>query len=78
MNKFLLQQAQGKAEGGTINSVSNPTQSSSNGSYRDSLIERLANVLNRLADDGISAAVTLDDIERKQHLRDRARKFGSK
>lgn len=78
MNKFLLQQAQGKAEGGTINSVSNPTQPLSNGSYRDSLIERLANVLNRLADDGISAAVTLDDIERKQHLRDRARKFGSK
>ena len=78
MNKFLLQQAQGKAEGGVINSVSNPTQPLSNGSYRDSLIERLANVLNRLADDGISAAVTLDDIERKQHLRDRARKFGSK
>lgn len=78
MNKFLLQQAQGKAEGGVINSVSNPTQPLSNGSYRDSLIERLANVLNRLADDGISAAVTLDDIERKQQLRDRARKFGSK
>lgn len=78
MNKFLLQQAQGKAEGGVINSVSTPTQPLSNGSYRDSLIERLANVLNRLADDGISAAVTLDDIERKQHLRDRARKFGSK
>ena len=78
MNKFLLQQAQGKAEGGVINSVSNPTQPLSNGSYRDSLIERLTNVLNRLADDGISAAVTLDDIERKQQLRDRARKFGSK
>ena len=78
MNKFLLQQAQGKAEGGVINSVSNPTQPLPNGSYRDSLIERLTNVLNRLADDGISAAVTLDDIERKQQLRDRARKFGSK
>ena len=78
MNKFLLQQAQGKAEGGVINSASNPTQPLPNGSYRDSLIERLTNVLNRLADDGISAAVTLDDIERKQQLRDRARKFGSK
>ena len=78
MNKFLLQQAQGKAEGGVISPDSLTTQPTSHGSYRDSLIERLTNVLNRLADDGISAAVTLDDIERKQQLRDRARKFGSK
>ena len=81
MNKFLLQQAGGRASGGNITpgipSV-NDVRPLARDSYKDTLIERLTSVLNRLADDGIPASVAIDDIERKQQLRNRSRKFGSK
>lgn len=81
MNKFLLQQAGGRASGGNITpgipSV-NDVHPLARDSYKDALIERLTSVLNRLADDGIPASVAIDDIERKQQLRNRSRKFGSK
>ena len=81
MNKFLLQQVSGRASGGNITpgipSV-NDVRPLARDSYKDTLIERLTSVLNRLADDGIPASVAIDDIERKQQLRNRSRKFGSK
>ena len=81
MNKFLLQQAGGRASGGNITpgipSV-NDVRPLVRDSHKDALIERLTSVLNRLADDGIPASVAIDDIERKQQLRNRSRKFGSK
>ena len=81
MNKFLLQQVGGRASGGNITpgipSV-NDVRPLARDSYKDTLIERLTSVLNRLADDGIPASVAIDDIERKQQLRNRSRKFGSK
>lgn len=78
MGKFLIQQAQGRASGGTVAPTVNNIHSIARDSYKDTLIERLTNVLDRIADDGIPASVALDDIERKQQLRDKSRKFGSK
>lgn len=78
MGKFLIQQAQGCASGGTVTPTVSDMRSVARDSYKDTLIERLTNVLDRLADDGIPASVAIDDIERKQQLRDRSRKFGSK
>ena len=78
MGKFLIQQAQGRASGGTVTPTVSDVRSVARDSYKDTLIERLTNVLDRFADDGIPASVAIDDIERKQQLRDRSRKFGSK
>ena len=81
MNKLLLQQAAGRAEGGPVNPAmpsAYPSQPLTPGSSASTLIERLTAVLNRLASEGIPAAVALDDIDRMQQLRNRARQFGSK
>lgn len=81
MNKLLLQQAAGRAEGGPVNPAmpsASPSQPLTPGSSASTLIERLTAVLNRLASEGIPAAVALDDIDRMQQLRNRARQFGSK
>ena len=81
MNKFLMQQAAGRTEGGPVNPAmpsAYPSQPLTPGSSASTLIERLTAVLNRLASDGIPAAVALDDIDRMQQLRNRARQFGSK
>ena len=78
MNKFLIQQAGGRASGGNITPSASDVRPVAQDSYKDTLIERLTTVLDRLANDGIPASVAIDDIERKQQLRDRARRFGSK
>lgn len=81
MNKLLLQQAAGRAEGGPVNPAmpsAYPSQPLTPGSSASTLIERLTAVLNRLASEGIPAAVALDDIDRMQQLRNRSRQFGSK
>ena len=81
MNKFLMQQAAGRAEGGPVNPAmpsASPSQPLTPGSSASTLIERLTSVLNRLASEGIPAAVALDDIDRMQQLRNRSRQFGSK
>ena len=81
MNKFLMQQAAGRTEGGPVNPAmpsAYPSQPLTPGSSASTLIERLTAVLNRLASEGIPAAVALDDIDRMQQLRNRSRQFGSK
>lgn len=42
------------------------------------LIRRLTDVLDRLATEGIPASVALNELEQKQQLHDKARRFGSK
>ena len=78
MNKFLIQQAQGRASGGYITPTVNDVRSVVKDSYKDTLIERLTDVLDRLSVDGIPASVSLNEIEQKQQLQDKARRFGSK
>lgn len=78
MNKFLVQQAQGRASGGYVTPTVNDVRGVVKASYKDTLIERLTDVLDRLSVDGIPASVSLNEIEQKQQLQDKARRFGSK
>lgn len=78
MSKFLLQQAQGRASGGTIAPTVAEVRPMARDSYKDTLIERLTAVLDRISTEGIPASVALDELEQKQQLLDKARKFGSK
>lgn len=78
MNKFLVQQAQGRASGGYVTPTVNDVRGVVKDSYKDTLIERLTGVLDRLSVDGIPASVSLNEIEQKQQLQDKARRFGSK
>ena len=78
MNKFLVQQAQGRASGGYVTPTVNDVRGVIKDSYKDTLIERLTDVLDRLSVDGIPASVSLNEIEQKQLLQDKARRFGSK
>lgn len=78
MNKFLVQQAQGHASGGYVTPTVNDVRGVAKDSYKDTLIERLTDVLDRLSVDGIPASVSLNEIEQKQQLQDKARRFGSK
>lgn len=78
MNKFLVQQAQGRASGGYVTPTVNDVRGVVKDSYKDTLIERLTEVLDRLSVDGIPASVSLNEIEQKQQLQDKARRFGSK
>lgn len=78
MNKFLIQQAQGRASGGFVTPTVNDVRGVVKDSYKDTLIERLTDVLDRLSVNGIPASVSLNEIEQKQQLQDKARRFGSK
>ena len=78
MNKFLIQQAQGRASGGYVTPTVSDMRGVAKDSYKDTLIERLTDVLDRLSVDGIPASVSLNEIEQKQQLQDKARRFGSK
>ena len=78
MNKFLVQQAQGRASGGYVTPTVNDVRGVVKDSYKDTLIERLTDVLDRLSVDGIPASVSLNEIEQKLQLQDKARRFGSK
>ena len=78
MNKFLVQQAQGRASGGYVTPTVNDVRGVVKDSYKDTLIERLTDMLDRLSVDGIPASVSLNEIEQKQQLQDKARRFGSK
>lgn len=78
MNKFLVQQAQGRASGGYVTPTVNDVRGMAKDSYKDTLIERLTDVLDRISTEGIPASVALNELEQKQQLLDKARKFGSK
>ena len=80
MNKFLIQQAQGRAAGGAVSPAGSNghIQPPDHDASKDMLIRRLTDVLDRLATEGIPASVALNELEQKQQLRDKARRFGSK
>lgn len=70
---------------GNYSSVSNtaqPTASSARPSqYNDrssAVLDRLSSVLEKIEQDGISAGVSITEIEKQQRLRDKSRKKGSK
>lgn len=78
MNKFLIQQASGRASGGHIVPTASDVRGIAQDSFKDSLIKRLTDVLDRISVEGIPASVALNELEQKQQLRDKARKYGSK
>lgn len=78
MNKFLIQQASGRASGGHIVPTASDVRGIAQDSFKDSLIKRLTDVLDRISTEGIPASVALNELEQKQQLRDKARKYGSK
>lgn len=78
MNKFLIQQASGRASGGSLTPTVNDVRPLAQDSFKDTLIKRLTDVLDRISVEGIPASVALDELEQKQQLRDQARKYGSK
>lgn len=78
MNKFLIQQASGRASGGHIVSTASDVRGIAQDSFKDSLIKRLTDVLDRISVEGIPTSVALNELEQKQQLRDKARKYGSK
>lgn len=78
MNKFLIQQASGRASGGHIIPTTNDVRGIVQDSFKDSLIKRLTDVLDNISTNGIAASVALNELEQKQQLRDKARKYGSK
>lgn len=81
MGKFLLQQAQGRATGGSIASLSGDNTTaipSGMGSGEASILQQLTAVLDRISTEGIPASVALNELEQKQQLLNRSRKFGSK
>ena len=78
MNKFLIQQASGRASGGHIIPTSSDVRGIAQDSFKNSLIKRLTDVLDSISTNGIAASVALNELEQKQQLRDKARKYGSK
>jgi len=78
MNKFLIQQASGRASGGSLTPTVNDVRPLTQDSFKDTLIKRLTDVLDRISVEGIPASVALNELEQKQQLRDKARKYGSK
>lgn len=79
INKYLIMQAKGYDNGGHISSsVTNSPLPVASGSSASPLLERIYMLLDDIHRNGISAAVALDELDRKQQLRDRTRKFGSK
>lgn len=78
MNKFLIQQASGRVSGGHIIPTTSDVRGIAQDPLQDPLIKRLTDVLDNISTNGIAASVALNELEQKQQLRDKARKYGSK
>ena len=79
MNKFLLQQAQGRAVGGYIApSVPIPHPLPTVTTHRDEYSKELLDTLKELRNNGIRSYVALDDFDAQQKLRNQVRRIASK
>lgn len=79
MNKFLLQQAQGRAAGGYIApSTPTPQPMPTAANHKDEYGKLLLDMLKELRDNGIRSYVALDEFDAQQKLRNRVRRIASK
>ncbi len=79
MNKFLLQQAQGRAAGGYIApSAPTPQPMPTVITHRDEYNKELLETLKELRDNGIRSYVALDEFDAQQKLRNQVRRLASK
>ena len=80
MNKFLLQQAQGRSQGGSIVSPIQGVPSVGN-AYHGQEVEvttRLIELLEDIKTNGVHSIVGLTELEAKQQLQQQIRKIASK
>ncbi len=81
LNQAIRARMAGYSSGGSIDAQKSavPVPPAPSGtSLPPRLMERLANAIIRIDEEGIPASVTLSELERKQELRNRSRKIGSK
>ena len=79
MNKFLLQQAQGRAAGGYIApSTPTPQPMPTAANHKDEYGKQLLDMLKELRDNGIRSYVALDEFDAQQKLRNQVRRIASK
>ena len=81
LNQAIRARMAGYSSGGSIDAQKSavPVPPALSGtSLPPRLMERLANAIIRIDEEGIPASVTLSELERKQELRNRSRKIGSK
>ena len=79
MNKFLLQQAQGRAAGGYITPSAPTSQPMPTViTHRDEYNKELLETLKELRNNGIRSYVALDDFDAQQKLRNQVRRIASK
>lgn len=82
LNKVIRARMAGYSSGGSISPATGPQPVATSGtgpSIPSKLMERFANAIIRIDEEGFpNANVILSDFERKQQLRDRSRRIGSK
>lgn len=80
LNAAMKARMAGYASGGRItpSGSSSTTPTIVNSGMSGEQAKSLTNAINNLVSNGVPASVVLTDLERKQQLRDRARKIGSK
>lgn len=82
LNQAIRANMAGYSTGGSISQSPAPAQSPqgqpSNVSIPAPLMEKLANAIISIDENGVSAPVVLSELERKQELRNRSRNIGSK
>lgn len=80
LNKYLVQSNKGYATGGNIDTAmpTTPTVSSAIGQDNTAAMNEMLKLLRQMNEQGVPAYVALNDIDAKQELRERTRKFAKK
>lgn len=78
MNKFLLQQAQGRAAGGSVTKQAVPTVSQAYRGQDAEVTTRLIELLEDMKTNGVRSIVGLTELDAKQQLQEQIRKVASK
>lgn len=80
LNKYLVQNNKGYAAGGNIDTAipTTPTVSSAISQDNTAAMNEMLTLLRQMNENGVPAFVALNDIDAKQELRERTRKFAKK
>lgn len=78
MNKFLLQQAQGRAAGGSVTKQAVPTISQAYHGQDAEVTKRLIELLEDMKTNGVRSIVGLTELDAKQQLQEQIKKVASK
>lgn len=78
LNQAIRSRLIGYSSGGTITNQQSKSVTPQTGDMTSPVLERFIRVIENLERNGIPASVVLTELDRKQKLRDRSRKLGSK